>query len=70
MNEFSLVSMDELKQIEGGSIMATGVFTIEQPIFKLPPHGGLGGTGDGGSGGAGGGGPGFIWGDGDPKLPD
>lgn len=67
MNEFTLVSTDELNQIEGGSIrmLSTATFTL-----KLPPNGGLGATGDGGSGGGAGGGAGFIWGDGDPKLPD
>jgi hypothetical protein len=63
------LSDNDLDQVAGGGgalqgVIASGTFTI-----KLPPNGGLGATGDGGGAG-GGGGPGFIWGDGDPKLPD
>jgi bacteriocin-like protein len=70
MNEFSLVSTDELNQIEGGKIMTAAGFTAQMPIIKLPPNGGLGATGDGGGGNGGGNLLGLIWGDGDPKLPD
>lgn len=74
MNEFSMVSADELNQIEGGGALQVhaGGFTAVQlkpPLPPLPPGGGIGATGDGGAAG-GGGGQGFIWGDGDPKLPD
>jgi bacteriocin-like protein len=74
VDEFKLVSTEELNQIEGGGMLTAGTFTA-----KLPPHhGGFGGGGSGANGGGegdgsaagGGGGRGFIWGDGDPKLPD
>jgi hypothetical protein len=62
------LSDNDLEQVAGGGAAqlatASGAFTI-----KLPPNGGLGATGDNG-GAAGGGGPGYIWGNGDPKLPD
>jgi hypothetical protein len=51
------LSDSDLEQVAGGV------------TIKLPPNGGLGATGDGGSA-PGGGGPGYIWGNGDPKLPD
>jgi bacteriocin-like protein len=75
-DEFNAVSKDELNQIEGGGMLPRGTGPVQLP----PQHGGFGGGGAGahGSGGSsldgtdsgGGAGPGFIWGNGDPKLPD
>jgi bacteriocin-like protein len=61
MNEFSLVSADELNQIEGGGNVVGVVrgFFFNPP----PPHPGGAPTGGGGD-------PGFIWGSDDKKLPD
>jgi len=59
MNEFSMVSADELNQIEGGLFhVATGVFTVHGPVTikpPPPPPPPTGAAGDGGGCGGGGG---------------